>query len=85
VLAEVGKELAANNSISPDDKERLVAELGAGRVLLTAKSARADAVESILHKPLVWIAAAAAALGAAVLGAVAEKAVGLLSALLGLG
>jgi hypothetical protein len=55
VLAEVEKELAASNIVSPEDRERIGAELKAGKALLDASTVRVGALSAVLLAALTWL------------------------------
>jgi len=73
--------LIGDNTISPEDRERIKFELDAGILLLKGTSSRLDAIEAVLLRALRWLSAKFA--GAA-LGLAAEHALRAVIVLLGL-
>ena len=73
-------EVKKSNSIDPDDKTRVTLELGAGLDLVQAPKTRIEAARVLLVGALGWLAAE---FGSAAVGQVAEAAMPLVRALLG--
>jgi hypothetical protein len=71
----------ANDYDDPDDKEQRIAELSAGRRLLQATRARADALIALLYRGLLYLAKRFAEVA---IGAAATAALALLGKLTGL-
>jgi hypothetical protein len=80
-IEETADALIGDNTIRPEDRERIKFELDAGILLLKGKSARLDAIEAVLLRALRWLASKFA--GAA-LGIAAEHALKAVILLLGL-
>ena len=73
-------EVTKSNSIEPDDKTRVTLELGTGLDLVQAPKTRIEAARVLLFGALGWLAME---FGSAVVGQVAEAAIPLVRALLG--
>lgn len=54
-LANIEKKLLQNNEASPEDKERVIAEISAARRLMQASSIRVKALITLLSGALVWV------------------------------
>ncbi|MFZ0150683.1 MAG: hypothetical protein WAM72_20550 [Xanthobacteraceae bacterium] len=74
-LVELIRLLRESNEIAGDTRDQLIAELTAGRVMLTAPKADRNLLEILLIIPLKYLADRA---GSAVMGAVADEALHLL-------